>query len=156
MAVSGRDLDFKILKEDWNFYELDDGGILKVRLILLRVIKTKTFNPKGEPVYAFGSQNFLAPKTPKNLMGPPTSPPPSKEQIDTSDRVEVDFKVKKENWNEYTVEDGAKVRIKLVLTRAERTNFFDQMGYPIYGVSTHLVTSVSVPSMHASKKEVSK
>lgn len=145
LAISGKDLDFKILKEDWNVYELTDGGILKVRYVLLKVVKTKAFNPMGEPVYAFASQNFLAPRTPKRLMGPPTSTPPTKEQIETSDKVEVDFKVKTENWNEYLVEDGTKLRIKLVLTKVERSDFFDQMGYPIYGVSSHTVTSVSVP-----------
>lgn len=145
MAISGKDLDFKILREDWNIYELADGSILKVRFVLRKVIRTKAFNPDGEPLYAFGSQNFLAPKSPKKLMGPPTSPPPTEEQIHTSEKVEVDFRTKTENWNEYVVEDGAKARIKLVVTKVERTNFFDQMGYPVYGVSSNIVTSVSVP-----------
>lgn len=145
MAVSGKDLDFKILKEDWNVYELTDGGILKVRFVLLKVIRTKTFNPDGEPNYAFVSHNFIAPRPPSNLMGPPTTPPPTQEQIETSDKVEVDFKEKTERWNEYLVEDGTKLRIKLVVTKVERSGFFDQMGYPIYGVSTHIVTRVSAP-----------
>ena len=145
MAISGKDLDFKILREDWNVYELADGSILKVRFVLRKVIRTKAFNPDGEPGYAFGSRNFLAPRTPKKLMGPPTIPPPTEEQVRASDKVEVDFRVKTENWNEYVVEDGAKARIKLVVTKVERTNFFDQMGYPVYGASSNIVTSVSVP-----------
>jgi len=38
LAISGKDLDFKISKEDWNVYELADGSILKVRFVLRKVI----------------------------------------------------------------------------------------------------------------------
>lgn len=146
MAVSGEDLDFKISKEDWNIYELADGTILKVRSVLRRVIRTKAFNPDGEPAYAFGSQNFLAPRrTPKKLMGTPTIPPPTEEQVRLSGKVEVGFRIKTEEWNEYNVEDGAKFRTKLVVTKVERTKFFGELGYPVYGVSSKMVTSVSVP-----------
>lgn len=158
MAIAGKDLDFKILKEGWNAYDLSDGGSLKVRFVLLKVIRTKEFNPEGEPIYAFASQNFLAPRTPKKLMGPPSRPPPTKEQIDTSDKIEVDFKAKEENWNEYRVDDGARLRIKLVVTKVERTDFFDQLGYPIYKAASHPVHSVSVPKRfrkrHSKRKHI--
>ena len=146
MAISGTDLDFRILREDWNVYELSDGTTLKVRFVLLKIIRTKAFNPDGEPVYGFASQNFLAPRSPKEIMAPPTNPPPTKEQVDSSNMVEVDFKVKEEGWNEYQVEDGTKARMKLVVTKVERSDFYDQMGYPFYRVASHAASSFSTPS----------
>lgn len=146
MAISGKDLDFKVLKEDWNIYESSDGGIIKVRFVLLRIIKTSEYGPNGKPLYGFASQNVIVSKSPINLMGRPTTPPPTQEQLASQEMTEVDFTSKIENWNEYLVEDGTRIRIKLVVTKIRRTKIFDPMGYPVYNVIASTVTSVTAPA----------
>lgn len=44
-------IDFELLREPFNFYELSDGTRLKVRLVLERVFKAEKRNPWGEPIY---------------------------------------------------------------------------------------------------------
>lgn len=146
LAISGKDLDFKVLKEDWNVYGSSDGSIIKVRFVLLKVIKTTEYGPDGEPVYGFASQNIIACKSPKNLMGRPTTPPPTQERLASEEMTEVAFTSKTENWNEYLVEDGTRLRIKLVVAKIKRTKFFDPMGYPVYNVVASTVTSVTAPN----------
>jgi hypothetical protein len=154
LAIAGKDLDFQIVKESWNVYELHDGTILKVRFVLLKVIRTTAFNPDGEPMYAFATKNFLAPRAPKKLMGPPTNPPPTEEQMSSSSMADVDFRAREESWNEYIVEDGTRIRVKLIVTKVERSNFFDQMGYPFYRVASQQVSAVKAPN--ALKKKTMK
>jgi len=143
--IKGEDVDFKIIREDWNIYELSDKATLRIRVILAKVIKTGQYKPDGEPIYGLATTNYVTVKTPSELMGPPTVPSPKPEQIALSDMVEVDFEPKIENWNEYLLEDNTKLRIKLAVTKVRRSNFYDTMGYPIYHVDSSNLVSVSVP-----------
>ena len=62
------------------------------------------------------------------------------------DAIELDFKTKKEEWNEYEVIDGTTIRVKLVTSNIVRVqNRYDDEGNPIYLVKSTNVVGVSVP-----------
>lgn len=62
------------------------------------------------------------------------------------DAIELDFKTKKEEWNEYEVTDGTTIRVKLVTSNIVRVqNRYDNEGNPIYLVKSSNVVGVSVP-----------
>jgi hypothetical protein len=64
-------------------------------------------------------------------------------QIET---VEVDFKVVKEDWNEYELADGTKIRMKAVTSLINRAiDLFDSDGDPLYLVKSSNVLALSVP-----------
>jgi hypothetical protein len=64
-----RELEFKVLKEDWFIYKLKDGSILKIKPILIKVFETDQINPeKGEKVYGFEGTNVVVIKSPENLF----------------------------------------------------------------------------------------
>lgn len=66
--VEAEDIDFKPIKEDWNVYELEDGRILKIKVVVARVLRTEekdTFT--GEPIYIVRSQNVLTVVPPKKI-----------------------------------------------------------------------------------------
>lgn len=69
--AEGESLEFKSKVEDWNVYKLDDGSILKIKLILTKVIRTKKHNPDGSPIYFTVASNVLSVNSPKKLWGPP-------------------------------------------------------------------------------------
>ncbi len=49
-SARGKAERFKILKEDWNEYELEDGTIVRVKLAVRQIIRMPGENPKtGEP-----------------------------------------------------------------------------------------------------------
>jgi len=51
-----------------------------------------------------------------------------------------------EHWNEYLVEDGTVIKIKLVASEVVRLNGeYDQAGNPVYIVQSTNVLSVSAP-----------
>lgn len=60
--------------------------------------------------------------------------------------TEVGFRSSGEHWNEYLLDDGTVVRIKLVATSAHRVDgMFDQDGNPVYVVQSQNVLNVSSP-----------
>lgn len=42
---------FKPLSEEWNYYSVDDGYVLGVKLVLTKVMKTNQTDPAGAPIY---------------------------------------------------------------------------------------------------------
>ena len=62
------------------------------------------------------------------------------------DAVEVDFSEEKEFWNEYKLEDGTTLKVKLVLRGVKRLSRFEPDGTPVYVInSMNVVRAVNVP-----------
>jgi hypothetical protein len=61
-------IDFDIVKEPWNKYELNDNTIVKVRQVLTRVLK-KVEGDKTS--YSLAGQTLTAVLIPENLKGQP-------------------------------------------------------------------------------------
>lgn len=56
------------------------------------------------------------------------------------------FQVGGEHWNEYLIDDGTVIRIKLVATDVLRVDGeYDPQGNPLYVIATTNVTTVSAP-----------
>ena len=62
------------------------------------------------------------------------------------DAKEVDFSEEKEFWNEYQLEDGTTLKVKLVLRGVKRLNRHEPDGTPVYVInSMNVVRAVNVP-----------
>jgi hypothetical protein len=68
---------------------------------------------------------------------------PDGREIEAED---IDFDTIKEDWNEYKLEDGSTLKIKLIVTGIIRTSNHDPMtGDPVYQVKSTNVVRVVVP-----------
>jgi len=57
----GDPVNFEALKEPWSEYLLDDGKILRVKLVLLKVIRNPgELTPEGNPVYGVMTNTVVA------------------------------------------------------------------------------------------------
>lgn len=65
------DVDFETIREGWNLYKLADGTILRVKLVLTQVKRTKKYRPDGDPIYQIWSHNVIHAKVPKKLKAKP-------------------------------------------------------------------------------------
>lgn len=64
----------------------------------------------------------------------------------TVDATELSFRTSGENWNEYLLDDGTVVRIKLVVTEVVRLDGeYDLDGNPAYIVKSTNVAAISAP-----------
>jgi len=60
--VEGKPIDFLTRKEDFNEYQLADGKILRIKMVVTRIVKLEGETaPDGTPVYVIQSQNVVAP-----------------------------------------------------------------------------------------------
>jgi hypothetical protein len=60
--VEGESVDFLTRKEDFNEYQLTDGKILKIKMVVTRIIRLEEEKtPDGKPIYLIQSQNVVAP-----------------------------------------------------------------------------------------------
>ena len=72
---------------------------------------------------------------------------------DPVDSVEVGYRTLGEHWNEYLLDDGSVVRLKLVVTSVNRIDgHTDAKGQPLYQVESLNVMSVSAPSAEEGPK----
>lgn len=73
--AEGVDLDFREVEEHWNIYQLEDGSLLKVKLVLIGVKRLKKYNPDGTPIYLINSQNIVrVVRIPPELKAKPREP----------------------------------------------------------------------------------
>ena len=60
--VEGKPVDFLTRKEDFNEYQLADGKILRMKMVVTRIIRLEGETaPDGTPIYLIQSQNVVAP-----------------------------------------------------------------------------------------------
>ena len=60
--VEGKSVEFLTRKEDFNEYQLTDGKILKIKMVVTRIIRLEEEKaPDGNPIYLIQSQNVVAP-----------------------------------------------------------------------------------------------
>lgn len=62
------------------------------------------------------------------------------------DAEKIDINSSSENWNQYLLDDGTILKMKLVATKIVRlVNQYDQSGNPVYFVNSTNVVSVDCP-----------
>lgn len=66
--VEAEDLDFESVKEEWNEYKLEDGTVLKAKLVVSKVLRAKEYQESGEPIYTISSANVVRAKVPEELI----------------------------------------------------------------------------------------
>jgi hypothetical protein len=128
-------IKFKAINEPWNKYKLEDGTILKIKVVLINFIT----NPKeddGKSIL-FKASTVLGVETTKDLRGEPTTlKPGEKPKIIKKD---LKYQTIEEDWNEYLLEKDKHMKMKLVITEIDRGEGFDTFGEPIYHVSNTIV-----------------
>lgn len=131
------DVKFDVTKEVWNVYRLNDGTVLRTKLVLIKIVRG--LDAKGVVGYNFNSQNHIAAFTSSDKKGTPSTMRYSPQELQSSIVEDMDFQVENEDWNIYELEDGTRIDIKLILTRVAKTDKCDPAGSPIYLTQTQTV-----------------
>ena len=145
--IRGKPIEFKVVREEWNEYIIKDEKPVKLRgkLVTTKVIKTDQYTLIGEPIYAHGYQTIFVTFAPPELKGEPTLPPPSDLERLKLVQKELDFEAIKEVWNEYELEDGTKLRVRLVVTGVQRTSAYGTDGDPLYNINSSAIGHFIIP-----------
>jgi len=128
-----RYIDFETSKEVWNEYKLEDGTIIKLKFILIKIIKENT-------KYSLNSQMVTGAIPSPDLIGTPSQGIYSPQELEKSiEKKDLQFETVKEDWNIYELNDGSKLSVKPILVSVSRTNRYDQQGEPIYATQTQQI-----------------
>lgn len=127
-------LDFEIVDEDWNKYDLADYTVLKARIVLARIGRPK-FGPTGQ--FSLASQTLFAVTAPPEKRGAPMEIPP-KSELEGLQKEPVKILTSSEPWNKYRIpKTGDILQIKLVVSEVFRVkDRFDTFGEPFYFVTS--------------------
>ena len=146
-------LDFKVIKEFWDEYNLSDGTVLKNRVILTGVKKLDSQykdnkdnkDNKGNE-YEFDFQSIQSFIFSKKSKGNPHSKLYTKQELDDSYKMDIVHNAVSEKWNEYMInDDGAKLKLKSTVTRISKSDIFLQNGDPIYNVKIKILSKIIRP-----------
>jgi hypothetical protein len=139
-------VEFSMKDEPWVKYKLEDGTSLFGRLIISKIFRGTDYDPTGQPVYAWSSQNLFTTISPKSLKSVPTNPPPTSLDPNSVNTTHVDFeRVGVEKWNVYELSDGSVLRAKLEITSILRTDKYGPDGEPLYVVNAQMIPRIKVP-----------
>ncbi len=145
------DMDFDIQKYSLNRYELDDGTILRVMHIPVKIFKSDKFDQRGTPIYIIQSQIIVSAIVPQELKGRP-DPPLTQNEFNELDLEPIDFRILNEPWNEYNLADGTVVRLRVIINQISKSERKNQFGEPIYFVSDTRSIDTRVPKYLRRKK----
>lgn len=127
------DLDFEIIEEHWNEYELEDNSRIKGRIVVTKIIG----DPHDPQFYAFElSPIMLSVYAPLPNRGEINNQP-NPEEYENLPSYEVRVIRADEKYNRYKIlRNGKIVKIKLEAQEINRlTNRFTNQGLPFYVVS---------------------
>ena len=66
--VDATEVEFQTRKEDWNEYQLMDGSVIKMKLIVGSIFRVpEKYDDEGNPIYVVRSKNVLMVRSPDNL-----------------------------------------------------------------------------------------
>ncbi len=59
--VDGESVEFTTQGEQWTVYNLADGSLMRVKLVMMDVARLDDeFNQNGDPIYMFSAQQVIA------------------------------------------------------------------------------------------------
>ena len=134
--------DFTVETEDWNIFKLADGTYLKAKVSLNWVSKGST---EGQYNFNLGSVQIVT-LPPQNLRGNPSTEPPRGQDL-RSHITEEDIQCHtiRDTWNTYTLKNGIKLNVRLIVVKVDKTSKFDNNGFPVYMIQSQVLTKTSVP-----------
>lgn len=145
MTSRENSVDFEVIDEPWNKYELSDQSILKTRYILKTVHRSivngkNNYRGDGIPLTI-----ILVPPKLKGRSDPKKYSP--KELQANIDKEDMKFRIIHEEWNEYLLDDCITIRMKSTMTNISRTKKRDHNGDPIYNVDSNVLVQVKEPNL---------
>jgi len=133
-------MEFEIVKEPWNKYQLRDNSILKARHILTSV--RRTIRRDGGHQYDSDTQSIVVVHADPGLKGNTNPDQISRDEISKSIEVEdMPYDSLANEANEYVLDDRTKIIMHVNIINIARSGLKDQHGDPVYDIrfGVHLV-----------------
>ena len=136
-------LDFEIIKEPWNVYNLRDGSKLKIRVMLESAWH---FNKDGKKNYSVNIKMATIMLCDVSLQGSKNQTKWTKEQFAQNIEVEnCQYDTLSYEANEYILDDTTRILIHTNLSGLSRTKLYNAVGDKIYIVNAQASIQLTPP-----------
>jgi hypothetical protein len=150
----GKFVDFDVIKENWNEYELEDGSIIRTKNVLLSIVDVGPAGEKDKVVVGlrqgYFTLKFLAViHSPENLRGPKDKVWEASELENYIVTKNLKFRQTKDGGNsEYTFKK-TKVIVQTYIKQVDKTSKFGEDGMPAYIIRTeaNILTEANVSTL---------
>ncbi|MHA1401856.1 MAG: hypothetical protein ACTSQE_16015 [Candidatus Heimdallarchaeaceae archaeon] len=135
-------MDFTIQSLSFCRYEVEDGTILRILNVPIKIFRLAEYDQQGFPEYIIQNQNIVSALVPQELRGEPSKEPfnPNKERMNL-----VDFVMLKEPINTFELADGTKLRTRLIVNHVYKADKRNGLGEPIYVIKSNVSITKKVP-----------
>jgi len=139
MSVDFQEVDFIVRDEDYSRYLLNDGTILKAKIVLKKILFSGVKTPEGYPAQTnFESLNAIS-----AIVPPANKRPPSTEPFDPKQKgEEIQFQEQEIKKQEYMTSNGFRITISPVLSKVFKYNQTNMYGEPVYQVVLQNITNI--------------
>ena len=129
-----RAIDFEIIKEPWNKYQISDNSVLKTRTILKKIERITD----GEKTsFNIDAQTLTVIYADPSLRGSPNPKKFTSEELMKSiDKPDMRYDTLSQEFNEYRLDDGTRFKIFSNVTGISRSTLKDAKGDPVYYVNS--------------------
>lgn len=143
MLKDYENLDFEVLKEDWNEYEIEDGNQLRVKFVMVKIIRKKIV---GGYDFRFSTNNVVGFFS-KKIREPADRKYTPEEIFSSIIKTNMECKPIKEVWNKYLIKkDKSTIEVKIVITDIQKSDKIDDFGDPNYLVKIEPVFKGGEPT----------
>jgi len=143
MSETRKYLDFEIVKEPWNKYNLRDGSKLKTRIMIK---SAWTYEKDGKKNYSVDMQYFTVIMCDPSLQGIKNQTKWTQEQIQKNIEVEnSQYDTISYETNEYILDDTTRIIIHSNITKISRTKLYDPRGDRMYVVNLTASMNITPP-----------
>jgi len=135
------DIEFEIVNEGWNEYELEDGTKIRMRSVIIEVQK----RVGSEKDYRVKTHDIVVVIPALGLVGPPSDVElPAQEYLKMKKQIIRVVGDPKEPWSQYSLPDGHSFKLRMILSNVYRIEGqYDKEGRQRYvTLSTTLVTPI--------------
>lgn len=126
------ELEFQVLEEDWSRYKAEDNTVIRFRVNVAKIFRSKETGETGYPTFGMATKNLVSAIVPEELKGEPSKEPLNlPEDIDKElDFDPIDVKIQKYLTEEYLI------TLKPNVLKIFRTKKYNDRREPIYYVSS--------------------
>ena len=126
--------------EDWSRYQVIDGTLIRVRIVVRKIVRSHEVGPQGYPNFSLESINAVSAIVPDHLKRAP-----SKEPWDPKKDIgeERKFETLEEKWQEYHTTDGFKILVRPAVMKIWcYPTKYNTFGEPVYQVNVQSLINV--------------
>lgn len=141
-------LDFKAVKEEWTDYELEDGSVIRLKVLL------SYLEEEGEKSHAMNVHHVMAIWTPPDKRKPDAGQAPLPVEELRNHVVEEGVKcdLRTQGQSIYRTSQGV-VTLEIRATRFHRTDKYDVQGMPQYIVEQEIRTTAQAKPKVAGQRQ---